>query len=459
MRFESFNINTNENESVSDISHIQNIEIDDELLKKATKIVVSEITDPKNKTDNEIKIHNQLLNHCAMGDKNAQKQIKAMIKKIIEKNNRLGFLSLGNVPIKILVKKIYENNYGLGAIDFLINDKSISEIWVNGYDNIWIQKNGKAQRVLEKSFKDNEDVERIINLMLQYNHKDITKQKPMEEARMLDGSRLTVLIPPVSDRPCINIRKFDAFEVSTESLLKAKTINEEMETWTEKAVKGRSNILIIGETNSGKTSFLKWTIGLMNPKLRIGTIESNFELKLSKKYPNRNIFAYEEHPELGILMGDLFTKCLRSSPDVIICGEARGSEANELIKAMRRGHAGSESSIHTNSPETAVDDLGEMINEDGKRRDPILLRNRIANAIDLIYQIKRLDDGSRKVVKISEVVANNEDFTFEIKDIFKYEINKNNPSLGSFEKVGVITNNLKKKINFYGVPEEDLINM
>jgi len=430
-------------------------QLDQSLIDKATKIVLKEMTELKG-TAEEIETQNRLLARCAMGDKSAQLNVKAMIKKIIEKDYQLAQPPLSDM----LVKKIYEDNYGLGAIDDLYNDPTINEIWVNGYEHIWIEKGGIKYRLKDRSFKSDEDIIRIIRLLLQSNRSEITSQEPMKESRMLDGSRITVLIPPVAKRPYINIRKFDAFELSTENLLRAGTLNQEMVEWLSKAVRGRSNILIIGETGSGKTSFLKWLVGFMPADLRIGTIETNFELKLDEKYPDRNIFSYEEHPELNIYMGDLFKKCLRSSPDIIICGEARGAEADELIRAMRRGHPGSISTVHTNSPETAIDDVAEMINEDGKRRDPIQLRYRVASALDLIIQIRRFEDtGIRRVTRITEVIADKTSYKYEMRDIFRFEVDKDDPSKGEFKKVGNLSEAMKNKLNYFGLPYEEIKNM
>lgn len=430
-------------------------QLDQGFLEKAEKIVLKEMTEIKG-TPEEIEAHNRLLARCAIGDKSAQMSVKAMIKKIIEKDYQLA-----QPPVSdLLVKKIYENNYGLGAIDDLFNDPTINEIWVNGYEHIWIEKGGIKYRLKDRSFKNDEDVIRVIRLLLQFDKKDITMQMPMQESRMLDGSRLTVLIPPVAKRPYINIRKFEAFDVTTENLLKAGTLTQEMVDWLAKAVRGRSNILIIGETGSGKTSLLKWLVSFVPENLRIGTIETNFELKLDEKYPERNIFSYEEHPELNITMSDLFKKCLRSSPDIIICGEARGAEADELIRAMRRGHPGSISTIHTNSPETAIDDLAEMINEDGRRRDPIQLRYRIASAIDLIIQIRRFDEtGVRRITRITEVVTVSNSYDYYMQDIFRFEVDKDDPTKGEFKKVGRISEELKKKLNYFGLPYDEIKDM
>jgi len=441
MLTQKFNINTIQKQGETQ-------SLDHTLIEKATRVVVKEMTEIKG-TPDEIEAYNRVLARCAAGDRVAQTSIKAMIKKIIEKDHILAQPPLSEV----LAKRIYEDNYGLGAIDDLYHDQTINEIWVNGQNHIWIERGGIKMRILDKKFKSDEDVIRIIRLLLQSDKKDITVQEPIRESRMLDGSRITVLIPPVAKRPYINIRKFDAFELSTQGLLNAQTLTPQMVEWLTLAVRGRSNILLIGETSSGKTSLLKWLLGLTDDNLRIGTIESNFEMKIDEKYPERNVFSYEEHPEIGVTLSVLFKKCLRSSPDIIIVGEARGEEADELVRAMRRGHPGSMSTIHTNSPETAINDLAEMINEDGKRRDPMQLHYRIASAIDVIIQIRRFDDtGIRRITRISEVVTNPLTLSYELNNIFEYAVDEDSPSLGNFQKIGVTTEEYRKKLNYFGLP-------
>lgn len=399
-------------------------------------------------TPDEIVAHNEMLNRCVMGDKNAQRNVKALIEKILEKD--LHVVQHG-AESKAFVDYIYRNHYGLGPIDELVNDPTINEVWVNSYDHIWIERGGVKTRV-KSEFQSDSDIMRIIRLLLNFNKMDISVQEPIREARMLDGSRITILIPPVAKHPCINIRKFDAFEVTTENLVKANTISQEMVPWLQHVVAGRSNIMIIGETGSGKTSLLKWLISFMNPKYRLGTIETNFELKIDEKYPDRNIFSYECHEEIGVDMNSIFKECLRSSPDIIICGEARGSEADELIKAMRRGHEGSIGTIHTNSAETTITDLHEMINEDGQPRDTKINCFRIASALNLIVQIRRFDDGTRRVVRVTEVIANPNDYSYELNDIFRFVQDEENANKGEFKKVGKLHEETIQKIITFGVP-------
>lgn len=411
------------------------------LYYQAEEYVIKQMTDFNGSPD-EKQEHNRILNACIMGDKGAQKQVKAMIKKFITESCI--------IPVNYIEKitqQIYIEKYGLGAIDDLIYDTTINEIWVNGKDHIWIDRGGLKKR-LPRKYKSNDDVMRIIRHILQFDQKEVTLQNPMAESRMLDGSRITVSIPPIAKTPYINIRKFDSFELTTENLIKKGTLNSEMVDWIAKAIKGRSNILIIGECGSGKTSLLNWLTQFINPSLRIGTIETNFELKLDEKFPERNIFCFEEHPELGIYLVDLFKLILRCSPDIIIVGESRSFEAIEMIKAMRRAHPGSMSTAHTNSAETAIDDIATMINEDGKTRDPNSLRYMIANALDVIIQINRDEEtGIRRITRITEVVDDANTYSFKFNDIFLYKKNSENLSIGSFEKVNSITSQYAEKLS------------
>lgn len=426
----------------------------EELLRRATEIVRKEMTEIQGSSQ-EMSLQNRLLAMCAQGDPAARTQVKALIKKIIEKD-----YGLARPPVSdALVARIYEENYGLGPIEDLIEDPTINEIWVNGAEHIWIERGGIKER-LPRRFKDDKDVERVIRLLLSHDGKEATPTKPMHESRLNDGSRLTVLIPPVAKRPCISLRRFNTFKVTTENLIKAGTLTEEMVNWLSRVVRGRANILIIGETSSGKTSLLKWMVGLMNPNLRIGTIESTFELKLDEEYPDRNVFSYEAQEDLGITLTDLFIKCLRSSPDVILLGEARGQEADELIRAMRRGHPGSISTIHTNSPEMAIDDLADMISLDGRRHDPEALRHRIATAIDIIIQLHRSEyTGVRRIVRITEVISDARSYDWYTQDIWRFVVDPNNPDEGEFRKVGSISDGLKQKLVHFGLTASEVADL
>lgn len=416
--------------------------------------VVDVLTNPKG-TREEKEKHNETLARCVKGDKLAQRQVKSLIAKVLTEE-RLVDASI----IMAVTEQIYKDNYGLGVIEDLYHDDTISEIWVNGYDSIWIDRGGVKERINSK-FQSDEDVKRVINLMIRFDKKNISPINPRVECRMADGSRLTCMIPPTANRPYINIRKFNAFKISTENYIKSGTFTKEMAEYMQKLVKGRANMIISGETNSGKTTLLKYLIDFINPKYRLGVIETHFELKLDETYPERNIVCFEVHDEapINVSMKDLFVSMLRFSPDIIIVGEARSTEAEEMIKAMRRGHQGSIGTIHSSSPELAIADIMDMINEDGKARNAEMLLKKVTNAIDIIIQMRRFEDGTRRISRISEIWATPESelqFRYEIRDLWEWVVDYNHPDKGYFRRVNNISPELKNKLFYYGLTEEEV---
>ena len=445
------------NFSINNVLNKKNIKIDEDTnilntlsYKKAERIVKDKVINQKGSQE-ESDRYNEILSKCILGDATSIVQMKEFIKQYLLEANEFSKEEIENYT-----EYIYIYNFGLSVIDDLVKDDSINEIWVNGKDHIWIEKDGKKIR-LNRKFRSNEEIIRVMRQMLQFDKKEINKSNPTAESKLLDGSRITFAISPVSSYPCIDIRKFKAFVATEENLLENKTTNKEQLELLKILIQGRSNILIIGETGSGKTSFLSFLCDFINENLRIGTVESNFELKLSERYPKRNIFEYEEHDEIGRTLGELFKLCLRSCPDIIFLGEARGSEEAELlINSMRRGHPGSIGTLHTNNSETAIDDVVDMIIEDGtKKRDPLLLRGRVSSAIDIIIQIHRFEDGKRRIARITEVESPeglNYKGEYKLNDLSEYD----RDSSSFVCKGGIKGTSLKKKLKFFGVSEEDI---
>lgn len=428
--------------------------IGEEKFATITDRVVNVLTNPKG-TREEKEKHNEILARCARGDVLAQRQVKSMISKVLTEE-RLVDAGI----LMIVTEQIYKDNYGLGVIEDLYNDDTISEIWVNGCDSIWIDKGGVKIRV-DNKFQNDEDVKRVINLMIRFDKKNISPINPRVECRMADGSRITCMIPPTANRPYINIRKFNSFKISTDNYLKSGTFNSEMAVYLQKLVKGRANMIISGETNSGKTTLLKYLIDFIHPNYRLGVIESHFELKLDTTYPERNVVCFEVHEEdpVNVSMKDLFVSMLRFSPDIIIVGEARSTEAEEMIKAMRRGHQGSIGTIHSSSPELAIADIMDMINEDGKARNAEMLLKKVTNAVDIIIQLRRFEDGKRRITKISEIWATPEselNFQYKIRDLWEWVVDYSHPENGYFKQVNHASPELKNKLFYYGLSKEEV---
>lgn len=444
---ESFNINQVIQSEMMEKG--KELVIDKTTYDEAEKIVRDKIVNQRGvAAENEQ--FNEILAKAILGDDNSIRQLKEFIRQYLTDEKKFT-----KEQIEVMTHEIYTNNFGLSAIDDLVKDDSVNEIWVNGANHVWIEKGGLKTR-LDRHFRNDEEVVRVMRQMLQFDRKEINSTKPVAESKLLDGSRLTFAIPPASSYPVMNIRKFKGFEVTEENVLYSRTIDRPMLDWFKLIIKGRANVLVIGETGSGKTSFLKFLCDYIDPKLRVGTVESNLELKLTDKYPDRNIFEYESHEEIGVDLGMLFRLCLRSSPDIIILGEARGSEESEaLINSMRRGHPGSIGTIHTNSADTAIDDLMEMIMEDGKKREPPLLKHRIANAIEFIVQAHRYEDGKRRIVRVTEVIPILDEDVFgkyKLNDIYKYK------QFGdTFDKVGKVSGKvLREKFSFFGLTEDEM---
>lgn len=446
---------------LQNISGINNEEKEDifryisrEKYNEVSEKVISLLTNMRGNNQDELDAHNELLNNCAKGIITAQDQVKALISKILKDGQLI------DAPyIQMLTIKIFKDNYGLGAIEDLVKDSTVSEVWVNGYNQVWIDKGGVKTKI-NVSFKNDKDVERVINLLILFDKKHISPTNPRVECRLSDGSRLTCMIPPCASKPYINIRKFSSFTISTENYLKAQTFNKEMADCLRKLTAGRANMVISGETNSGKTTLLKYIVQFINPAFRIGVIESHFELKIDETYPDRNIVCFEVHEEqpVKVSMKDLFISMLRFSPDIIIVGEARSSEAEEMIKSMRRGHQGSIGTIHSSSPEMAIADIMDMINEDGKPRSSEMLLKKVTNAVDIVIQIRRFEDGKRRITNISEIHAKEEtdlNFSYEIRHLWEWVVDYSLPERGYFRNTQHASEKLKTKLHYYGLSTED----
>lgn len=418
--------------------------------------IIENITKKRN-NDFESMKYSEMLNQCVLGDKNSIEKVKGFIRNyILEEKNSLDFKELMNKYslteedlVSVLNEKIFVNNYGLGAIDNLVLDDSINEIWVNGYSKIWIEKNGE-KILTDNRFKDNEDVIRVMSQMLQFGEKEISRAKPSVESKMKDGSRITFITNPVAKVPYMNIRKFKAFEITEENILKQKEINDKMLELIKLLMTCRANVLIIGEPSAGKTSFLKFMCGYIDDDLRIGTIETDFELKLQEKYPNKNIFEYEEHEELGITLESLLRTSLRSSPDTIVLGEVRGgSEAEVLADAASRIQT--IGTLHVNSVSETVDCLVNIIlNNVTRKKEPSFVKELVVNNFDFIIELKRIGR-NRKVSKISQIVPKG-DFNggYLLNDIFSYD--KETDSFIEENKVA-LTGKFKNKVLLSGKKE------
>lgn len=311
---------------------------------------------------------------------------------------------------------------GYGPLTELLSDKSITEIMVNGPDEIYIEIDGQLIKDESVSFINDEHIIRTIQRMIQPLGRTIDASNPMVDSRLKDGSRINAIIPPLSLRgPVITIRKFKESIGEIDDLLRMGTMTPYMARFLEACVTGRLNMIVCGGTGSGKTTLLNILSSFIGEHERIVTIEDAAELSLNQSHViplETRVMNYDREGEITIR--DLVINALRMRPDRIIVGECRGKEAFDMLQAMNTGHDGSLTTMHANSPADALNRLETMVLMSGLDIPIKAIREYIFNAIDLVVNIERLNDGRRKVVSISEL-EEIKDGTIILRDIFEFK--------------------------------------
>lgn len=355
-----------------------------------------------------------------------------------------------------IVADICDEILGLGPIAPLLKDNSISEIMVNGPKKIFVEQKGKLY-LTSLQFHDDAHLMNIIERILTPLGRRVDEASPFIDARLEDGSRVNIIIPPLSlVGPTVTIRKFSKSALSVQDLINFGTLDERMAMFLEACVKARLNILVSGGTGSGKTTTLNTLSSFIPPDDRIVTIEDAAELKLQQTH----VVRLESRPpniegQGAITIRDLVRNSLRMRPDRIIVGEVRAGEALDMLQAMNTGHDGSLTTAHANSPRDALTRLETMVLMSGMDFPVKAVRNQISSAIDLILQQSRIRDGSRKITYISEIQGMEGD-TIIVQDIFIYvqdRIDERGRSIGHFESTGLQPQFLDKfKMNGIDVP-------
>lgn len=313
---------------------------------------------------------------------------------------------------------------GYGPLTDLLNNDTVTEIMVNGINEIYVEVDGKLVKDDSISFINDDHIIRTIQRIVQPLGRTIDALNPMVDARLRDGSRLNAIIPPLSLKgPVVTIRKFSKKMNSIEDLLRMGTMTAHMAQFLEACVRAKLNIIISGGTGSGKTTLLNILSGFIDEEERIITIEDAAELKLHQSHVislETRMTNYEGEGEVTIR--DLVRNSLRMRPDRIIVGEVRGKESFDMLQAMNTGHEGSITTLHANSPEDAINRLETMMLMNDMELPVNAIRNYIEKAINIVIQIDRLSDGKRKVTSISEIVGLKDD-KVTLKEIFSFKEN------------------------------------
>ncbi|MFA5083206.1 MAG: CpaF family protein, partial [Hydrogenophilaceae bacterium] len=310
---------------------------------------------------------------------------------------------------------------GLGPLEGLMADESVADILINGYKEVFIERNGLLQKSKIR-FIDNKHLMRIVQRIIAPLGRRVDEGSPMVDARLPNGGRLNVIIPPVSiNGPVVSIRKFRTKALEASDLLAYGTLTDEMLDFLRQATIARCNIIISGGTGSGKTSFLNMLTQYIPEGERIITIEDAAELQLLHEHVVRletRPAGLEEVAE--VTARDLVRNSLRMRPDRIIVGEVRGGEAVEMLQAMNTGHDGSMSTIHANSPRECLHRLEMLLNFGGWQGSESNLRRQIAGALDMVVHLARLSNGKRRVMSISEITGV-EDDVISLQEYYRYD--------------------------------------
>jgi pilus assembly protein CpaF len=336
--------------------------------------------------------------------------------------------------------EVLDEVFGLGPLEPLLQDPTISDILVNGSKQVYVERKGVLE-LTSVTFRDDAHLLRIIDKIVSQVGRRVDESNPMVDARLLDGSRVNAIIPPLAlDGPVMSIRRFTQDKLMPADLVERKAMTKGMMELLEAAVKARLNIIIIGGTGAGKTTLLNALSFFINPKERIVTIEDAAELQLKQPHVVR---LETRPPNLeghgAVRQRELLINSLRMRPDRIVVGEVRGPEALDMLQAMNTGHDGSLTTIHANSPRDGISRLEVMVSMANASMQLISIRQQIASAVHLLVQAARFSDGSRRVTNITEVTGMEGEIV-TLQDIFVFEKRGLSPEgrvLGRFAATGI----------------------
>ena len=392
--------------------------------------------------DLKSKVHRRLLDRLdlskmdTIGRAHLHGEITQILQDIIDSEG----VPLNQSERESLIVDVQHETFGLGPLEHLLSDKEISDILVNNYKEVYIEKHGKLYKS-DVTFRDDGHLMQIIDRIVSKVGRRIDDSSPMVDARLPDGSRVNAIIPPLAlDGPALSIRRFGVDPLRMDNILAEGSIMPAMAELLEGAVKARLNILISGGTGSGKTTLLNILSAFIPSDERIITIEDSAELQLKQDHVVRLETRTPNVEGMGVVtQRDLVRNSLRMRPDRIIVGEVRGGEALDMLQAMNTGHDGSLTTIHANSPRDSLARLGTMVLMSGMDLPELAIKEQIASAIDVVIQLARMSDGTRKVIRVSEVLGM-EGSVVVMQDIFVYDkkgVTSDGKVVGDFAPTGV----------------------
>jgi len=348
-------------------------------------------------------------------------RLRSEIGRVVEKLLEEERVPMTAIEQNRIIEEVLDEVLGLGPLETLLKEPSISDILVNRHDKVFIERNGKLTETNVR-FKDDAHLMHIIEKIVSQVGRRIDESQPIVDARLADGSRVNAIIPPLAlDGPCVSIRRFGRHVITQEEMVQYRTIMPSMLRFLAACVQAKTTILISGGTGSGKTTTLNALSRFIPEDERIVTIEDTAELQLQQ----RHVVKFETRPpnlnkEGGINQRALLRTALRMRPDRIIVGECRGAEALDMLQAMNTGIEGSMSTVHANTPKDAFSRLETMVMMADLQIPTRVILQQLASAIKLVVQVSRLQDGTRKIMAISEVLGSHDDHV-EVQDIFVFE--------------------------------------
>ena len=390
----------------------------------------------------KLELHRALLDNLNLAaiDQASERELRDEISAIVAETLQEKGVVLNREERTTLNQELYDEVKGLGPLETLLQDDTVSDILVNGPHQIFVERSGKLQ-MSDVVFKDERHLMRIIDKIVSAVGRRVDESNPYVDARLADGSRFNAMVPPIAvDGSLVSIRKFKKDKLSIDDLIQFGAFTEEMAVYLQAAVATRLNVIVSGGTGSGKTTTLNALSSFIDDSERILTIEDTAELQLQQTHVGR----MESRPpnvegKGAVTPRDCLKNALRMRPDRIIVGETRGEEVIDMLQAMNTGHDGSMTTIHANNPRDGISRMENMIAMSGVEMPLKAMRSQISSAVNLIAQASRLQDGSRRMTSITEITGMEGD-VISMQEIFRFQrvgLTPENKIIGHFTATGV----------------------